>query len=478
MDRRLEFIADIPLVVDLDGTLIKVDLLHEAFVQLSAKKPLYALNALLSLGGGRAAFKAAVADHVLPDVSTVPVDEAVLAAIKQARAAGRKVYLATAADRRFAEAIADSIGEFDGVFASEDGINLKGKTKADRLVAAFGPRGFDYIGNAAADIPVWQVAHTALVSGAPSHLVQRLTRELPAATVLGTRKFAIGPYLLALRPHQWLKNGLVALPAIAGHEFSISGLITVLFAFMSFSFGASSVYLVNDMLDLQHDRAHIEKRHRSLAAGLVPLSHAIVLLCLTAVLAIALALMLPWAFMLTLAGYFSFSVSYSIYLKRKLMIDVVALAMLYGIRVLAGGVATGIVLSHWLDGFCFFIFLSLAMMKRTTELIMLPTTSVDNLKGRGYRRTDLPIITALTAASGFVAVLVLALYINSPEVKVLYQRPDLLWGVCIVLVYWLGRAFFLTGRGEMRQDPVVFAATDRISLMAGVLVIAVFLAAL
>jgi 4-hydroxybenzoate polyprenyltransferase len=182
--------------------------------------------------------------------------------------------------------------------------------------------------------------------------------------------------------------------------------------------------------------------------------------------------------MIVLATYFGLSISYSFYLKRKLMIDVVALAALYGMRVLAGGVATGIVLSHWLVGFCFFIFLSLALMKRATELISLPDTAVDNIKGRGYRRTDLPIVNALTAAAGFVAVLVLALYISSPEVTMFYRQPDLLWGICIVLVYWLGRAFFLTGRGEMRQDPVVFAITDRISLLAGALVAAAFLVAL
>jgi 4-hydroxybenzoate polyprenyltransferase len=477
MDERTKA-ASIPLVVDLDGTLIKIDTLHEALVQLISQKPIQSLRALLMLLHGRAAFKAAIADHVLPDVGTVPVDEAVFEAIKQARKEGRKVYLATAADRRFAEAIADSIGEFDGVFASADGINLKGKAKADRLVAAFGAHGFDYIGNDAADIPAWRVARVALVSGAPLRLMQRLNRELPAAIALGTRKLTIGPYLLALRPHQWLKNGLVALPAIAAHDFSISGLVTVLIAFASFSLGASSIYLVNDMLDLPYDRAHPEKRYRSLAAGQVPLSHAVSISGLVAALSIALALMLPSAFMAVLIAYFGLSMSYSLYLKRKLMMDVVALAALYGIRVLAGGAATGIVLSHWLVGFCFFIFLSLALVKRTAEMMALAPTSVDNIKGRGYRSVDRQTIIALTAASGFVAVLVFALYINSVEVTALYRNPELLWGICIILVYWLGRVYFLTGRGEMLQDPVLFAATDRISLLAGVLVLALLLVAL
>jgi 4-hydroxybenzoate polyprenyltransferase len=196
-----------------------------------------------------------------------------------------------------------------------------------------------------------------------------------------------------------------------------------------------------------------------------------------AAMSVALALMLPALFLTVLAVYFALSMSYSLYLKRKLMIDVVALAGLYGIRVLAGGAATGIVLSHWLYGFCFFIFLSLALVKRTTEMMLLPEDSVARIKGRGYRRVDLQTITALTAASGFVGVLVLALYINSPEVLVLYRHPELLWGVCVILVYWLGRICFLTGRGEMNQDPVLFAATDRISLLAGALAVGLFLIA-
>jgi 4-hydroxybenzoate polyprenyltransferase/phosphoserine phosphatase len=478
MDERTKAASDIPLVVDLDGTLIKIDSLHEALVHLVSRMPLQALRVLIMLKHGRAAFKAAIADHVLPDVDTLPIDEAVLEAIKQARKEGRKIYLATAADRRFANAIVDSLGGFDGVFASADGVNLKGKVKADRLVAAFGVHGFDYIGNDAADLPIWQVARTALVSGAPSRLMQRLRRELPTAIVLGTRNLAIGPYLLALRPHQWLKNGLIALPAVAAHDFSISGLVTVLIAFASFSLGASSIYLVNDILDLPHDRAHPEKRHRSIAAGKVPLSHAVFLFGVVAALSIALALMLPLAFMLILIAYFGLSTIYSLHLKRKLMVDVVALAALYGARVLAGGAATGIVLSHWLVGFCFFIFLSLALVKRMAEIVALAPTSVGNVKGRGYRNEDRQTIVALSAASGFVAVLVLALYINSPEVTALYRNPDLLWGICIILVYWLGRVYFLTGRGEMHQDPVIFAATDRISLLAGVLVVAVLLVAL
>ena len=296
--------------------------------------------------------------------------------------------------------------------------------------------------------------------------------------MLGTRNFATGPYLRALRPHQWLKNILVALPAIAHHDFRLSTLIIVVAAMISFSLAASSIYVINDIIDLSHDRAHPRKRHRPFAAGTVPLSHAAVLFGILAGLSIALALMLPRPFMGVLVAYFALSASYSVYLKRMVMIDVVALAALYGIRVMAGGAASDISLSHWLIGFCFFIFLSLALGKRTTEIASLLRDGVDKISGRAYHRTDLQTITALTASSGLVAVLVFALYINSPDVIVLYRHPELLWGICVILAYWLGRFCILAGRGEMNQDPIIFAATDRASLLAGIFVVAIFLAAL
>jgi 4-hydroxybenzoate polyprenyltransferase len=476
MQQKREASADIPLVVDMDGTLIRVDSLHESFIQLLAKQPFSAIAAVAKIIHGRVAFKKAVADHILPDPHTLPFNESVLDAIKEERRQGRRVYLATASDKRVAEIIADFVGGFSGIFASSPNVNLSGKAKADCLVKAFGEHGFDYIGNAAADIPVWQAARTALVSGASAQLMRR--DDLPGVIELGQRETAIQPLLMSLRPHQWLKNLLVFVPALTAHDFTINTLLLLVAGFMSFSLGASCIYLINDMLDLPHDRAHAEKRRRPLASGAISIVQALILVCITIALSISLSMMLPSAFLLMLGTYLVLSLSYSAYLKRKLMVDVVALAALYGIRVLAGGAAVGIHLTDWLVGFCFFIFLSLALMKRTTEIMTQPEDSTSNIKGRGYRRTDLPVLNALTTTSGFVAVVVLALYINSPEVKVLYSRSEALWGICVILVYWLGRAFFLTGRGEMRQDPVVFAATDRISLMSGALFMAIFLLAL
>jgi 4-hydroxybenzoate polyprenyltransferase len=308
--------------------------------------------------------------------------------------------------------------------------------------------------------------------------MKRIARKMPNAIDIGMRESWLSRYFLALRPHQWLKNSLVALPAIAAHHFTTSDVLTVLLAFISFSLGASSIYLINDMIDIPYDRTHPQKRHRALAAGVMPLSHALMLLAVFAMLSIGLAFMLPWAFTLTLIAYFGLSMGYSFYLKSKLMIDVVSLAMLYGIRVFAGAAATGIALSHWLVGFCFFIFLCLALVKRTAEVLGAAAENTDKIMGRDYRQIDLQTITGLTAAAGFVAVLVLAFYISSPDVVAIYTRPELLWGICVILIYWVGRVCFLTGRGEMHEDPVIFAATDRVSLLTCALIVAVFLAAL
>jgi 4-hydroxybenzoate polyprenyltransferase len=280
-----------------------------------------------------------------------------------------------------------------------------------------------------------------------------------------------------MRPHQWLKNILVFLPALAAHRFDLATFAPLLIAFVSFCLCASSAYLVNDMLDLDNDRAHAEKRHRPMAAGVLPVSHGAILFVCLATASMASALMLDSAFAAVLLGYFCLSISYSFDLKRKLMIDVVALASLYGARVIAGGIASDVVPSDWLVGFCLFIFLSLALVKRSTEMIASSKTMPEKIDGRGYRREDLPTVTPMMVASGFIAILVLALYINSPEVRATYHHPVLLWGICGLLTYWLGRLYVITQRGEMRQDPVIFAATDRISLLTGGLVAAIFLAA-
>ena len=359
--------ADVPLVVDMDGTLIKVDSLQEAFVQLCSRQPLQALRALFTLKDGRAAFKAAVAAHVVPQALTIPFEDTVVETIKQARAKGRKVYLATAADRRFADIVAGAIGGFDGVFASEHGINLKGRAKADFIVRRFGKGGFDYIGNDAADIPVWRDARTALISGASTRAFQRYKAEIPELISLNSRARTFTDYVHALRPQRWWKNALVAIPAIAAQDLSIHAVEATLIAFLCFCFAASGVYVLNDLLDLQRDRSHLHKRHRPFAAGVLQLKEAVWLFGSCMALAVILSVPLSLAFKLAVMAYIAGAVAYSLFARRIAGLDVIIIAALYGTRVWAGSAATGIALSFRVVIVCAFVFLGMALMRRSAE---------------------------------------------------------------------------------------------------------------
>ena len=276
----------------------------------------------------------------------------------------------------------------------------------------------------------------------------------------------LGAYLRALRPHQWSKNILVFAPLVAGHATGRDELIATCIAFVSFSLCASSAYLLNDMIDMPNDRLHPTKRFRPLAAGAFPISHASVLMLLLLVGALATAAALPMAFRVIVVGYLGTTLIYSFFIKRLLILDVVTLGLLYTIRVLAGSAATGMLLSPWLFAFAMFFFLYLAFVKRQAELLD-SRAHEGTLRGRSYQAQDLPVLTALGAASGYVSILIMALYISSENVTVLYQVPEGLWVLCILLLYWISRTTVITARGEMHEDPVVFALKDKTSLIIG-----------
>lgn len=462
--------ADIPLVVDLDGTLLKTDLLYEALFVLFATRPLTALKTPSWLGEGKAAFKARLADAILLDLHTLPVNEAVLTLIEDARAAGRRVYLASASDQRYVRAFADHMGVFDGVYASDGRTNLGAGNKARALVEAFGAGGFDYVGNAMADVPVWRVARTAFVATAPGAVAQAARGAAADVRLVGGDQAGLKDYVRAMRVHQWLKNLLILVPGLTAHAFTPAALGNALLAFFSFSLCASSVYLLNDLLDLRNDRQHTTKRQRPFASGTVPLVHGMALFPVLLLVSLALALMLSPAFVTVLAGYYTLTLAYSLVLKRGLIVDVVTLSSLYGMRLVAGGVAFAVPLSEWLIAFSIFFFLSLALVKRVTELVGRLRQGKEAPAGRAYTLEDLPILEMLAASSGFVSILVLALYIHSPEVATLYTHPKILWCGGLVLVYWLCRILVLTHRGQMDDDPVIYAVTDKISLLCGGLV--------
>jgi 4-hydroxybenzoate polyprenyltransferase len=473
----------LPLVVDADGTLIKSDLMSEAAFTLLSHHPIRGLLALATLCRGKSGLRARIAADASSGLAPIafdvaPLDREFVALLRRAKANGRKIYLVSTFGRRCLEPLITRLGLFDGVFAGGGTIDSCGPTNADALRATFGEGGFDYAGNADANSEICRCAHAVVMVGATPRALRHARRRRPLVQGLALRKAKLTDYIRALRVHQWLKNLLIPIPALAAHQFGPSTIGPLLLAFFAFSLFASSAYLLNDLLDLGNDRRHAIKRKRPFAAGAIPLGRGVLMVLALLAIAIGLALFLPARFMALLAGYYVLTLAYSLRLKREMMVDVLMLACLYGMRLVAGGAAVFVPLSPWLIAFSIFLFLSLAIVKRCTELIGGFEPGGDAPSGRGYQLRDMPVLEAMALASGYVAALVFALYINSPPVMMLYRAPELLWLICVVLIHWISRVVMLTHRGEMHSDPIVFAATDPGSLISAVAIGAVVLASM
>ena len=475
--KKLRDDGSIPLVVDVDGSLVSGDLLIEGTIRLLAATPLKLFTLPFWLARGRATLKRRVARAVPLPPETLVLNPAVLEEVAAAKAAGRQIWLASAADELAVAPLAERIGA-TGHFASNGRTNLAGEAKAATLVNRFGAGGFDYIGNERRDLAVWKQARRAI----GINLSARLARKV--RTLDTEARFLPGPggrprdYMRALRPHQWSKNALVFVPLVAAHEIQASLYMVAAGTFVALSAVASGTYLLNDLLDLPYDRRHGSKRSRPLAAGKVPLLPMIGFsLALTAG-----GLVLAWS-LSALAGlsilfYLLVTLAYSLALKRKTFLDVITLALLFAIRVLAGAAAAHIELSPWFLAFFTFIFLSLALVKRQSELQALRESGWSTVSGRAYLTADLPVMTAFGAASSMAAVVVFALYIQTAEVGKSYGHPEFLWLICPLLIYWLGRMTLLANRGIVDEDPVTFALRDRTSWLTGASILAAFIAAL
>jgi len=452
--------AEPPLVVDLDGTLIYSDTLWESLLLFLKLHFRHAWRLPFWLLRGKAGFKQQIALYVQPDPATLPYDRTLLEAIAAEREAGRLIVLATGSQRALADSIAAHLKLFDHVLATED-VNMNSSNKAGALVKLYGDKGFDYVGNAHVDIPVWHAARGPYsVTARPFKLPDgRHTRNMGSP-----RGNALRALFKAMRPRQWLKNLLVFVPMLAGHALTASALTQSLLAFAAFSLCASSAYLLNDALDAHDDRLHPIKRKRPIAAGSLPLSLAMAASPLLAVVALLLAWTAGPAALGMLLIYFASTLAYSFTLKRIMMIDIVTLAMLYTLRIIGGGAATGIWPSFWLLTFSFFIFLSLALLKRYSELFNLKRAGKERTRGRGYMVSDKAPIAMMGVNSGFMSVLVFILYFNSANVLVQYRHPDWLLGAVPLLVFWLGRLWILAFRGEIHEDPVLYVSKDKTSL--------------
>ncbi len=456
-----------PLFVDLDGSLIASDALVESYFAGFGRG--VSLAVLRNLPAGRAAVKAAVAEVGAPDPSLLPYRDDVLAFLREEHARGRPLVLATAATAAVAHEVAQHLGLFSDVLASDRRTNLKGRSKLEAIRGLCTARGwtqFAYLGDSRADLPVWREAVEAYAV-APGRRV-RATLERDGKLVRSFSRPAIRPaaLLAELRPHHWLKNGLLLLPVLLAHRITDLALIAeVARAIVAFSLAASAVYVLNDLVDIDADRRHPVKRRRPFAAATLPLASGPVIAAVLVAAAFTFSwLTLPRPFTAVLALYLGATTAYSLALKRIPILDVITLAGLYSLRIFAGGAATAVPVSEWLLVFSIFIFTSLALCKRYSELARLAGASGEYAHGRGYTVTDVGLVASAGQTSGLLAVLVLALYLSSPQVQVLYHHAVFLWALIPLAMYWVLRLWLLARRGVVLEDPLLFAITDRASL--------------
>jgi 4-hydroxybenzoate polyprenyltransferase len=472
----------IPLCVDLDGTLLRTDTLHELILRAIKQSfwqvfilPFIALQCLFR---GKQFIKHYLAQRCELNPAALPYNPQFMDFLKQQHTTGRQLVLVTGCHEKTANVIATHLGFFSEVIASDEHVNLTGSQKAKRLVEQFGEKGFDYAGNETVDGVVWSHARECILVNASPFTAANLKTKQRFSHEFDTRQFSIKLLLKAVRLHQWAKNALIFLPALTAHAFFVHGNLVVLGeAFLAFGCCASFSYIVNDLLDLEADRKHRSKKFRPFASGKLGIASGILIALLLMATTVVIASSMPYRFVILLAIYFVTTNLYSFKLKAIPILDVSILAGLYTLRVLAGAVAIHTEVTFWLVAFSAFLFFSLAIVKRISELLYLRENSKEPVKARGYVVEDIVTLQVLGGAAAMATVLVLALYINSSSVIALYKSPRHLWLLCPVLLLWLCRVWLITGRGQMHDDPVVFALKDKVSWLILGLGVAVFMSA-
>ena len=463
----------LPLFVDLDGTLIKTDLIFESLLLLLKKNFFYLFVIPLWLLKGRAHLKFQLAKRVVVPADRLPINEEFQKFLEQEKAHGRKLVLISASNQIAVESISRRWDLFDEVFGSDECINLKSRHKLKKIKEINSDEAFSYAGNSADDLPIWKESAEALLVNCGDNLAKKvenkkLTRfDLPYSRTL--------KLLEAMRPHQWLKNLLVFLPLVLSHQVNDFDLLLLsTTAYVSFCLCASSVYLLNDMLDLLSDRQHRSKRHRALASGELPLVVGFIAAPLLFLGGFLIAFKLPFLFLLALLGYGVLTSLYSFYLKRLFLLDAVTLAMLYTLRIIAGAAAITVQATGWLVAFSLFLFFGLALVKRVTELLNLVAESKHRIEGRAYHDVHTPLLSRIGIGSSGFAIAVFMLYITSPETTQLYSSPLVLWLICPLFMVLLVRIWHFANEGKLEEDPVLFALTDRIgqviALVCGLLI--------
>jgi 4-hydroxybenzoate polyprenyltransferase/phosphoserine phosphatase len=464
------------LYVDVDGTLVRTDLLHEAAWRYLKRAPWRMFQLLWLALQGRARLKTFLARKTQFDPASLPYEQAIVDLIARRKRAGHRTILITASHRKYAHDIAEHLEMSDGAYGSTNRENLKGAVKLSRIQSLCEGRKFVYAGNSAADRPIWAASEKGILVNAPSKDVKAAALSGHTALVVKTRPALWRTFLTEMRLHQWVKNILVFVPLFTSHSYNNLHLdFLALVAFLAFGLSASGHYFLNDLIDLDSDRMHRTKRMRPLAAGDLPIPYGAAGAIILPLAGLSLSLAaLPLNFFYMLLAYLTLTNLYSFYLKSRSTADIFALSLLYTIRVVAGGAAVDIALSSWLLAYSMFVFISLAYLKRYIELTNM---TVGQASGRGYAKEDAETMFALGIANTTAAVVVLSFYISSPEVKILYREPSLLWAICFLMLYWGNRIWIGAKRGKINDDPVVFALKDKVSRYVFVAMIIVVLAA-
>lgn len=469
--------ADTVLVVDLDGTLTPTDTLLESVVQRIKGSPSTLLQLPWWLLRGKAGFKQSISSGITLDPEKLPYNAPLLEYLQAQKATGRTIVLATAAHHSIAQKVSEHLGLFDKVLATDGANNLKGAAKLKSIQDHVG-QNFVYAGDCKADLPIWDQAKAAILVGVPQDLASQVRHKTPIEQEFPKPNGGLSVWARALRVHQWVKNLLLFVPVLTTFEFSDPHkLMSMLMAFMAFSLAASATYIVNDLWDLGSDRVHPRKRTRPFASGALSIMHGVLVAAAALMAALALASAVSGAFLLMLLAYLVLTSAYSWAIKEYVLLDVLMLSLLYTIRILAGSVAFGVATSSWLLAFSAFIFLSLALVKRCAELVSLQEVGTAATRGRDYRVTDLVVLWPLGVGAALCAVVVFGLFISAPETQARYATPQMLWLVAIGLVYWMARLWIKTSRGEMHDDPVVYALKNRGSRLTVLAMVVAALAA-
>jgi 4-hydroxybenzoate polyprenyltransferase len=463
------------ICVDLDGTLVRTDTLVEGLLRL-LRDPRNWAGLPGWLLRGRAALKRQVTARAALDVTLLPYEHTLVDYLRAQRACGRRLVLATAADRHLADGINAHLRLFDEVIASDGVNNLKGRAKADALAERFGGGKFTYVGNGWPDLQIWRRAGSAVLVNAPDSLADEVARITTVERRIDDRPPRAPSVLKAMRPHQWIKNVLVFLPILTANALRDGGAwVNAAAMFAAFCATASAVYIVNDITDLSADRGHPRKRQRPFASGDLPLAIGLVVAPLLLLVGIALGLAIGTAHVIIF--YAACSLAYSLRLKELPLVDVFTLALLYTVRVFGGAEASNYRLSPWLLAFSTFLFLGLANVKRVSELMDLKRHERRTTARRGYQTDDIAILQAMGVSASFVSATVLALFIQSDSVAARYTHPELLWAIVPLLLFWQCRLWLSTARGNMHDDPIIYAARDRVSWLIATAVFVVFIVA-